>query len=83
MLVGFAIHLVPSFVLLALVAAAWRYPLVGAAAFFGFAIWYVWSVGFDRPWSWYMAIAAPALVVGALFGISWIQERRQGVKSVQ
>lgn len=70
------IHLVPSFILLAAIGIAWHYDLFGALIFGGFAIWYVWMVGPDRPWSWYAAISGPALVVGALFAISWWVKKR-------
>lgn len=70
------IHLIPSFVLLGAVLLAWKYELVGVVMFFGFAFLYVWNVGFDRPWSWYASIVAPATVVGILFLISWSQKAR-------
>lgn len=71
MLVGFLFHLLPPFVLLVLVFVAWRFPLVGAIAFIGFALAYVWLVGFDRPWSWYTAISLPSLIVGLLYLVDW------------
>lgn len=76
MLVGFAIHLIPSFALLALTAVAWRFPLVGTVAFIGFAVFYVWMVGFDRPWSWYAGISLPSLVVGLLYLADWWRSRK-------
>lgn len=68
------IHLIPSFLLAAAIAVAWRYEWVGAAVFFGFAIWYVAEAGLDRPWGWYAVIALPAIVVGILFLTEWVQE---------
>ena len=67
MFVGLAIHLIPSFALTALALVAWRFPLVGAIAFIGFAMAYVGLVGFDRPWSWYAFISGPSLMVGFLY----------------
>lgn len=61
------IHLLPSLLLLTVTAIAWRYELVGAIIFLGFAIFYVWDIGFTRPISWYLAIVVPALVVGILY----------------
>ena len=77
MLVGFVIHLIPSFVLLAAILVAWKYDLVGAIMFLGFAIFYVWDVGFDRPWSWYAGIVAPSAILGVFFLISWFQKRNR------
>jgi len=73
---GFLIHLLPSFVLLAVILIAWKYNLVGAIAFFGSAVFYVFMVGFDRPWSWYVGISGPAAVVGILFLLSYLQKRK-------
>lgn len=73
-------HLVPSFVLLGIALIAWKYDLVGAVAFLGFAIFYIFMAGFDRPWSWYAGISLPSAVVGILFLLSWLQKRK-GQKS--
>jgi glucose dehydrogenase len=77
MLVGFAVHILPSLVLLGAILLAWKYDLVGVVMFFGFAVFYVWSAGLDRPWSWYASIALPSAVVGILFLVSWLQKRRR------
>jgi hypothetical protein len=71
------IHLLPSMVLAAAVAIAWRYEWVGAIAFIGFAIAYLAAVGFDQPWSWYVAVPTPAVAIGLLFLTSWLQERKR------
>jgi len=73
---GFLIHLLPSFVLLAVILIAWKYDLVGAIAFLASAAFYVFMVGLDRPWSWYAGISGPAAVVGILFLLSWLQKRK-------
>jgi hypothetical protein len=69
-------HLLPSLVLLAVAIISWKYNLLGAIVFLGFAVFYVWAVGFDRPWSWYAFISGPAAVVGILFLISWLQNKK-------
>ncbi len=76
MLVGFLVHLLPSFALFALAIVAWRFPLVGAIAFIGFALAYIWLVGFDQPWSWYALISGPSLIIGALYLADWFMHRR-------
>ncbi|MFH1832858.1 MAG: hypothetical protein ABH816_01640 [Candidatus Levyibacteriota bacterium] len=71
------IHLIPSFILLIVVAISWRYEIVGAVIFFGFALFYIYAVGFDRPWSWYAGISGPAGIVGILFFLSWIGKKKK------
>lgn len=68
-------HLLPSLALLAAILVAWRYELFGAFAFLAFAAWYVWTVGPDRDWSWYLLIAGPAVVVGILYFLNWLIKR--------
>ncbi len=72
----FLIHLIPSFILLGVVLISLKYDLVGAVVFFGFAVFYVFAVGFGRPWSWYAFISGPAIIVGILFLISWFQNKK-------
>lgn len=69
-------HLLPSLILLIAVTIAWKYELVGAIIFLGFAVFYVFDIGFTRPVSWYLVIALPAAVVGTLYLISWIQKKK-------
>jgi len=67
-------HLIPSFVLLALTIIAWKRDLVGAVTFIGAAILYAWLIGIDRPISWYLVISGPALIVGILYLANWQQK---------
>lgn len=76
------IHLIPSVVLLVISLIAWKYDLVGAIAFLSFALLYIGSVGWDRSWSWYAAIAAPSLLVSVLFLLSWLRKRRQNFEAI-
>lgn len=71
------IHLaVPVVVLLATVVA-WKKDLVGTIIFFALAVYYVYMVGFNRPWSWYAAISGPALVTSALFLANWLYRAKK------
>ncbi len=71
------IHLIPSFILLIVIAISWRYEIVGAVVFLGFALFYIYAVGLDRPWSWYVGISCPAAIVGILFFLSWISKKKK------
>lgn len=76
LMVALLIHLVPSFILLAIILIAWKYELVGAIVFLLAAIGYVLMVGLNRPWSWYTGISGPALIVSILFFIAWRKKNK-------
>jgi hypothetical protein len=73
-LTDFLIHLIPSLVVLALVAGSWYRPWLGGLGFVGLGIAYVTVAG-NRV-DWIIAISGPLLVVGILFLWSWWHERR-------
>jgi hypothetical protein len=66
---AFAIHLVPSLVVLMAVAVAWKSEWVGAAAFIALAV--VYAVMVRGRVDWIATISGPLLVVGLLFLASW------------
>jgi hypothetical protein len=66
---AFAIHLIPSLLVLTVVAAAWKYEWIGAIAFIGLAVVYAMMVGGRVDWI--VAISAPLALVGVLFLVSW------------
>ena len=65
----FAIHLIPSLLVLGAVAVAWRYPWIGAIAFIGLAALYALTA--RERLDWIVVISTPLLVVGLLFLASW------------
>ena len=73
----FAIHLTPAYLLLALVAASFRYPWIGAAGFSGLAVLYAVTMSRGRL-DWILFISGPVFVVGVLFGWSWLRGIRRG-----
>jgi hypothetical protein len=66
---AFAIHLVPSFLVLAVVAAAWKFEWIGAVAFLGLAVLY--AVMVRGRIDWIAVISGPLLLVAVLFLVSW------------
>jgi hypothetical protein len=66
---GFLIHLTPAFLVLAVVAVAWRWPLVGAAACLTLGVGYGMMVHWRL--SWVVLIAGPLVVLAVLFFLSW------------
>ena len=73
-----AVHLVPSLIVLGVLAVAWRREWIAAALFPALAALYVawtWNKPLDPAvrWIWWASIAAPLLFVGALFLFNWIR----------
>lgn len=62
--------LIPAIVLVATIIA-WKKALWGSIIFSVLAVYYVWLVGLDRHWSWYLTISGPALLTAFLFFLSW------------
>lgn len=73
-LIAFFIHLLPSFLLLAFVALAWKYGLIGAVAFIGFSAFYTFQA-IEHPF-WILLIAGPSFIVGLLYFWDWHLKRK-------
>jgi hypothetical protein len=72
-----AIHLVPTFIVLAVLLLAWRWEWIGAVLFAAAAALYTAQVR-PRHFSWAVisAIALPLLVIAALFLINWLKRQK-------
>jgi hypothetical protein len=66
----FLIHLIPAFILLALVGASFRWQWIGGVAFTGLAVMYALTMSNGRL-DWMLTVSGPLLAVGALFLWSW------------
>jgi hypothetical protein len=66
---AFAVHLIPSTLVLAAVAIAWRFEWLGAGVFLGLAVLY--AVMVRGRLDWVAIISGPLAVVGVLFLASW------------
>jgi hypothetical protein len=74
-IVALTMHLLPNFVLLAVVAFAWRWPWLGGVGFLGFAALYLARFGgFD--WSVYVLMAGVPTLIGLLYLADWYVRRR-------
>ena len=69
----FLIHLIPSAIILTVLALSWNREWIGAVAFIAMAAGYA-VVARAHP-SWIVAIAGPLLVTGALYAWSWMRRR--------
>ncbi len=75
-LVGLFIHNIPQLILLVILIAAWRYEIVGGIGFIAVGLFYLAMISRHELWSAAAIIAGPALLIGVLFIINWIQKRK-------
>jgi len=66
---AFAIHLIPSLLVLGVVAIAWRFEWIGAIGFVTLAVLY--AVRVHGRIDWIAVISGPLILVGVLFLVSW------------
>jgi len=71
-LLALLIHLVPVYIVLIVLAIAWRWEWIGAVGFAGLAAWYAKGVWHRHP-DWVVTIAGPLLVIAVLFLINWLK----------
>ncbi len=75
--VALAVHLLPALLVLALVAAAWKWEWLGALGFIGLAVLYA-AIAHARP-DWILVISGPMLVIGLLLLWSWRLRRNHSM----
>ena len=66
---AFAIHLIPSLLVFAVVAIAWRLEWIGGVGFISLAVLY--AVRVHGRVDWVAVISGPLVIVGVLFLLSW------------
>ena len=71
-LLAFLIHLVPAFMVLAVLAIAWCWEWIGAAGFAALALWYA-KGNWRHHHNLLLVITAPLLVIAALFLVNWLK----------
>ncbi|MFH0977930.1 MAG: hypothetical protein V1837_01375 [Candidatus Woesearchaeota archaeon] len=67
---NFVVHLIPSFILIAVLAISWKHELAGAAIFILFGLAYI-SMMRNFPVLVYIMISGPAIAIGVLFLANW------------
>ena len=75
-LAAFAIHLVPTALVVAALFVAWRWEGIGALMFLGLGAYYVAASWGHSRWVDILTVAGPLVATGLLFLLSWL--RRAG-----
>jgi hypothetical protein len=74
--VALFMHLLPTLLLLLVVALAWRRSWLGGLACLGLAVVYAATTGRRFPWSVVALISGPLLLTALLYLASWVAQRR-------
>lgn len=72
---AFALHLVPTSLLLLLLALSWRRDLLGAIVFAGLGVLYLVATWGRFGWSAYALISGSLFAIGGLFFAGWLAAR--------
>ena len=71
---GFLIHLIPAYILIALLIVSWKWEWIGGIAFIVLGVVYI-------IWAWgrfqlgvYFGISGPLFVIGILFFVNWFKK---------
>ena len=65
-------HLIPTFVILIVLAISWRWEWVGGIMFIALGVLYLVMSWGRFHWSAYLLISGPLFLVGVLFLINWL-----------
>jgi len=77
LLVALGIHLVPTFIVLIVLAIAWKWELAGGILFILPPLAYTVYIGLRGNFLGGLTLSSPFFLVGALFIIHYSQERRR------
>jgi hypothetical protein len=73
LIVALAMHLVPSFVILAVLLVSWRWEWVGGILYIALGAFYVVRFGPHFPWTVSLVIGGPLCAIGLLFLANWVR----------
>ena len=69
--VALTMHLLPTFLVLAVLLLSWRREWVGAIVYIGMGLLYVLTMGRHFDWTASAMIGGPLFVIGVLFLVNW------------
>jgi hypothetical protein len=73
--IALLIHLIPTGILLIILAASWRWEWIGALIFPALGVFYIIAFWGRFSLSTYLVIAGPLVLVGVLFLLGWLRRR--------
>jgi hypothetical protein len=76
-IIAFLMHLIPTFIILAIALVAFRREMVGAVGFLALAVLYIVIFWGRFPIGTYVIMAGPLAIAGVLFMASWTAHHQQ------
>jgi hypothetical protein len=70
-ILAFLIHLIPTGIILAVLAISWRWEWVGGILFIALGTAYIVTTWERSRWPAYLAISGPLFLIGVLFLVNW------------
>lgn len=70
------IHLIPTWILLVMLAIAWRWEWAGGILLIGLGAFYLFEFWGRFRWPTYLVISGPLFLTGILFFLSWFGRRQ-------
>ena len=75
MTLALLMHLIPTWIILIVLAVSWRWEWVGAVVYAALGVLYLVMAWGRFHWSAYVAISGPLFLMGALFLINWLYKQ--------
>lgn len=75
MLLGFLIHLIPTFILIAILLIAWKWELPGGILYIGACAFYIYNA-WGMYWIAYLYVGGPLTLTGFLFILHYFLYRK-------
>jgi len=74
--IGFLIHLLPTYIVIAVLLIAWKWEWVGGTLFIFAGFFYIFGAN-NMHWSAYLTIAGPPILIGSLFIAAYFLSNKQ------
>jgi hypothetical protein len=71
-LLALLIHLIPTYIILVILALAWRWEWIGSLLFVGLGVFYIFMTNARFPLAAYFLMSGPLFVIGFLFLLNWL-----------
>jgi hypothetical protein len=76
LLIALAVHLIPTGIIVVVLALAWKREWLGFVGFVALGLLYMWTTRHRFDVIAYLIISGPAFLIGLLFLANWLRRRK-------